>query len=186
MTRDIIQKLKEQIEAGITTEVQVVYLLTGVRKLIERDEVEDAAPEEVDVHRWKSEVLTLVPRSSVSSRKQASRAAMANPEHLEILKQGVERWKEWRNNNTDRGKDSAREIRESDFEDRATALFDPLIGPSVLESLQSEQCPARVLHSALLRAGVNSAKLPVRPVDLLFPNCDFPQAMPVPAFRLSR
>ena len=44
MTRDIIQKLKEQIEAGITTEVQVVYLLTGVRKLIERDEVEDEYP----------------------------------------------------------------------------------------------------------------------------------------------
>ena len=38
MTRDIIEKLKEQIVSGITTEVQVVYLMAGIRKLIERDD----------------------------------------------------------------------------------------------------------------------------------------------------
>src|SRR6516225_8445299 len=43
-TRDIIGKLKEQIEAGITTEVQVVYLMAGIRKLIERDEAENDYP----------------------------------------------------------------------------------------------------------------------------------------------
>ncbi len=44
MTRDIIEKLNEQIEVGITTEVEVVYLLTGVWSLIERDEAEDEYP----------------------------------------------------------------------------------------------------------------------------------------------
>jgi len=44
MTRDIIEKLKEQIESGITTEVQVVYLVAGIRKLIERDEAQEDFP----------------------------------------------------------------------------------------------------------------------------------------------
>lgn len=40
-TPEIIRKLTEELDKGITTEVQVVYILAGVRKLIERDEVED-------------------------------------------------------------------------------------------------------------------------------------------------
>lgn len=40
-TRDIISKLTKELDAGITTEVQVVYVLAGVRKLIERDGLED-------------------------------------------------------------------------------------------------------------------------------------------------
>jgi hypothetical protein len=44
MTRDIIEKLKEQIVSGITTEVQVVYLMAGIRKLIERDGAQDDFP----------------------------------------------------------------------------------------------------------------------------------------------
>ena len=43
-TPDIIGKLREQIEAGVTTEVQVVYLMAGIRKLIERDEAQDHYP----------------------------------------------------------------------------------------------------------------------------------------------
>jgi hypothetical protein len=41
MAPDIIYKLTKQLENGITTEVQVVYLLAGIRKLIERDKIED-------------------------------------------------------------------------------------------------------------------------------------------------
>src|SRR5258708_6215532 len=40
MTPDIIRKLAGELDAGITTEVQVVYLLAGIRKLIERDKIE--------------------------------------------------------------------------------------------------------------------------------------------------
>lgn len=40
MTRDIIRKLAGELDKGITTEVQVVYLLAGIRKLIERDKTE--------------------------------------------------------------------------------------------------------------------------------------------------
>jgi hypothetical protein len=43
-TPAIIKKLTKELDAGITTEVQVVYLLAGVRKLMERDEVEDQFP----------------------------------------------------------------------------------------------------------------------------------------------
>lgn len=41
MTSDIIRKLGAELDTGITTEVQVVYLLAGIRKLIERDKVEE-------------------------------------------------------------------------------------------------------------------------------------------------
>ena len=44
MTPDIKRKLAAEINRGITTEVQVVYVLAGIRKLIERDEVEDDYP----------------------------------------------------------------------------------------------------------------------------------------------
>jgi hypothetical protein len=44
MTPDIRRKLAAEIKRGITTEVQVVYVLTGIRKLIERDEAEDDYP----------------------------------------------------------------------------------------------------------------------------------------------
>lgn len=37
---------------------------------------------------------------------------MANPEHLEILKRGVEAWNEWRRFDADTGKDLAKEVRE--------------------------------------------------------------------------
>lgn len=40
-TPDIRRKLKSELETGITTEAQVVYLLAGVRKLIERDGLQD-------------------------------------------------------------------------------------------------------------------------------------------------
>ena len=40
-TPEIIRKLTEELDNGITTEVQVVYVLAGVKKLIERDKVED-------------------------------------------------------------------------------------------------------------------------------------------------
>jgi hypothetical protein len=36
MTKDIIRKLEAELNAGITTEAQVVYLLTAVRKLLEQ------------------------------------------------------------------------------------------------------------------------------------------------------
>ena len=37
MPEEIIKKLTAQLKKGITTEVQVVYLLVGIRKLLERD-----------------------------------------------------------------------------------------------------------------------------------------------------
>ena len=37
MKEEISRKLTAQLNEGITTEVQVVYLLIGIRKLIERD-----------------------------------------------------------------------------------------------------------------------------------------------------
>lgn len=40
-TRDIISKLTRELDEGITTEVQAVYLLAGIRKIIERDRVRD-------------------------------------------------------------------------------------------------------------------------------------------------
>jgi hypothetical protein len=40
MTPAILRKLTAELNKGITTEVQVVYLLAGIRKLIERDEIE--------------------------------------------------------------------------------------------------------------------------------------------------
>ena len=44
-TPAIIRKLTKELDASITTEVQVVYLLAGVRKLIERDKVKDHYPD---------------------------------------------------------------------------------------------------------------------------------------------
>jgi hypothetical protein len=44
-TPDIRAKLTRELLAGITTEVQVVYLLAGIRKLIERDGVSDQYPD---------------------------------------------------------------------------------------------------------------------------------------------
>src|SRR5438128_5703598 len=38
---EIIRKLTKEFDTGITTEVQVVYVLAGIRKLIERDKIED-------------------------------------------------------------------------------------------------------------------------------------------------
>jgi hypothetical protein len=43
-TPEIIRKLTEELDKGVTTEVQVVYVLAGVRKLIERDKAEDQYP----------------------------------------------------------------------------------------------------------------------------------------------
>jgi hypothetical protein len=37
MTEEIIRKLSAELHKGITTEPQVVYLLAGIRKIIERD-----------------------------------------------------------------------------------------------------------------------------------------------------
>ena len=37
MTEDIIDKLRAELDRGICSEVQIVYLLVGIRKLIERD-----------------------------------------------------------------------------------------------------------------------------------------------------
>jgi hypothetical protein len=41
MNDEIIRKLTRQFDVGITTEAQVVYVLAGVRKLIERDNERD-------------------------------------------------------------------------------------------------------------------------------------------------
>lgn len=41
MTKDIIAKLRAELESGITSEAQVVYLMVGIRKIIERDEIDD-------------------------------------------------------------------------------------------------------------------------------------------------
>jgi hypothetical protein len=43
-TRDILSKLANEILTGIETEAQVVYLLAGIRKLIERDELKNQFP----------------------------------------------------------------------------------------------------------------------------------------------
>jgi hypothetical protein len=40
-THDIIWKLTQELNGGITSEPQVVYLLGGIRKLMERDQIED-------------------------------------------------------------------------------------------------------------------------------------------------
>lgn len=44
MTPNIILKLSEQIESGIDTEPKVVYIMAGIRKLIERNEVQEKYP----------------------------------------------------------------------------------------------------------------------------------------------
>ena len=44
-TRDILSKLSEQLDEGITSEVQVVYLVAGIRKLMERDGVKAEYPD---------------------------------------------------------------------------------------------------------------------------------------------
>jgi len=43
-THDIIWKLSRELDAGITSEIQVVYLLAGIRKLMERDGVKEQYP----------------------------------------------------------------------------------------------------------------------------------------------
>jgi hypothetical protein len=43
-TEEIVRKLSDEIYKGITSEVQVVYLLAGIRKIIERDEVRELYP----------------------------------------------------------------------------------------------------------------------------------------------
>ena len=40
-TPEIIRKLTDELDRGITSEVQVVYVLAGIRKLIERDKIKD-------------------------------------------------------------------------------------------------------------------------------------------------
>jgi hypothetical protein len=40
-TRGIISKMTAELDRGITSEVQVVYLLAGIRKIIERDKIRD-------------------------------------------------------------------------------------------------------------------------------------------------
>jgi hypothetical protein len=40
-TPDIIKKLTKELENGITSEVQVVYLMAQIRKLMERDQIEN-------------------------------------------------------------------------------------------------------------------------------------------------
>ncbi len=44
-TQDIIWKLTRELDQGITSEVQVVYLLAGIRKLMERDGVKEQYPD---------------------------------------------------------------------------------------------------------------------------------------------
>jgi hypothetical protein len=44
VTKDILIKLTAELEAGITTEVQTVYVLAGIRKIIERDKSDDRYP----------------------------------------------------------------------------------------------------------------------------------------------
>jgi hypothetical protein len=44
-TSDILSKLTRELDAGIETEVQVVYLLAGIRKLIERDKAMEQYPD---------------------------------------------------------------------------------------------------------------------------------------------
>jgi hypothetical protein len=40
MTPDLLRKLTADLDKSIATDVQVVYLLAGMRKLIERDKIE--------------------------------------------------------------------------------------------------------------------------------------------------
>ena len=42
--RDILSKLRKEMDAGITTEVQVVYFMAGIRKIIERDKAKGQYP----------------------------------------------------------------------------------------------------------------------------------------------
>lgn len=42
MTPDIISKLNAEIQQGITTEIQVVYLMAGIRKLLERQNLQNS------------------------------------------------------------------------------------------------------------------------------------------------
>jgi hypothetical protein len=44
-TRDIISKLTRELDAGIETEVQAVYLLAVSRKIIERDNIGGQYPD---------------------------------------------------------------------------------------------------------------------------------------------
>lgn len=44
VTEDIIRELSAELNRGITTEVQLVHLLDGIRKLIERDGTEEQYP----------------------------------------------------------------------------------------------------------------------------------------------
>jgi hypothetical protein len=48
-TEAIIRKLSEEITEGITTEAEVVYVLAGIRKLIERDDLGETYPS-LDFH----------------------------------------------------------------------------------------------------------------------------------------
>jgi hypothetical protein len=41
VTPDILRKLARELDAGVKSEVQVVYLLAGIRKLIERDNIKE-------------------------------------------------------------------------------------------------------------------------------------------------
>ncbi len=45
MTADILKKLEAELANGLNTEVQVVYLLAAIRKLIERDKLGDQYPQ---------------------------------------------------------------------------------------------------------------------------------------------
>jgi hypothetical protein len=45
MTPDIIRKLAVELNKGITSEVQVVYLLAGIRRIIEREESTPSYPD---------------------------------------------------------------------------------------------------------------------------------------------
>jgi hypothetical protein len=44
-TPDILYKLAKELDAGVESEVQVVYLLAGIRKLIERDDAREKYPD---------------------------------------------------------------------------------------------------------------------------------------------
>ncbi len=44
-TPDILYKLSRELDAGVATEPQVVYLLAGIRKLIERDDARGKYPD---------------------------------------------------------------------------------------------------------------------------------------------
>jgi hypothetical protein len=41
MTKDIVRKLTNVLNAGLISEVQVVYLLVGVSKMIERERIDN-------------------------------------------------------------------------------------------------------------------------------------------------